>query len=46
MSQIKVNHLTFSYEGSADDIFEDISFSIDTLWKLGLIGRNGEGKQK
>lgn len=44
MSQIKVNHLTFSYEGSADNIFEDASFSMDTSWKLGLIGRNGKGK--
>lgn len=44
MSQIRVNHLTFYYEGSFDNIFEDISFSIDTNWKLGFIGRNGKGK--
>ena len=30
MSQISVNHLTFHYEGSFDNIFEDVSFSIDT----------------
>lgn len=44
MSQILVNDLTFSYEGSFDNIFENVSFSIDTDWKLGFIGRNGKGK--
>ncbi|MDE6761623.1 MAG: ABC-F type ribosomal protection protein [Lachnospiraceae bacterium] len=44
MSQINVNNLTFSYEGSFDQIFENASFSIDTDWKLGFIGRNGKGK--
>lgn len=44
MAQINVSHLTFSYEGSFDSIFEDVSFSIDTNWKLGLLGRNGKGK--
>ncbi|MCM1416383.1 MAG: ATP-binding cassette domain-containing protein [bacterium] len=44
MSQILVNDLTFSYEGSFDNIFEHVSFSIDTDWKLGFIGRNGKGK--
>ena len=44
MSEIKVNQLTYAYEGSFDNIFEDVSFSIDTNWKLGFIGRNGKGK--
>ena len=44
MSQISVNDLTFYYEGSFDNIFENVSFSIDTDWKLGFIGRNGKGK--
>ena len=44
MSQISVNALTFNYEGSFDNIFENVSFSIDTSWKLGFIGRNGKGK--
>ena len=44
MSQINVSHLTFAYEGSYDHIFEDVSFQLDTDWKLGLIGRNGRGK--
>lgn len=44
MAQIKVNHLTFAYSSSFDNIFEDVSFTIDTAWKLGFIGRNGKGK--
>jgi len=44
MSLISVNHLTFGYEGSLNNVFEDVSFHIDTDWKLGLIGRNGKGK--
>ncbi len=44
MSMISVNNLTFCYEGSYDNIFEDVSFNIDTDWKLGFIGRNGIGK--
>jgi len=44
MAQINVNNLSFCYEGSFDNIFENVSFSIDTNWKLGFIGRNGKGK--
>ena len=44
MAQINVNNLTFCYENSFDNIFENVSFSIDTSWKLGFIGRNGKGK--
>ncbi len=44
MSQIRINDLTFHYEGSYDNIFEHTSFSIDTGWKLGFVGRNGRGK--
>lgn len=44
MAQIKVNDLSFSYANSFDPIFEHVSFTIDTSWKLGFIGRNGKGK--
>lgn len=44
MSLINVLNLTFAYSGSYDNIFENISFQIDTDWKLGFIGRNGRGK--
>ena len=44
MSLINVNNLTFAYEGSYDNIFENVSFQIDTDWKLGFTGRNARGK--
>ena len=44
MSLISVNNLTFGYDGSYNNVFENVSFNIDTDWKLGLIGRNGKGK--
>ena len=44
MSQISISHLSFNYENSYENIFEDVSFTIDTNWKLGFIGRNGRGK--
>ena len=44
MSMLNVSNLTFSYDGSSENIFENVSFIIDTNWKLGFIGRNGKGK--
>ncbi|MFT9076438.1 ribosomal protection-like ABC-F family protein [Ethanoligenens sp.] len=44
MSLISISNLTFSYENSFDNVFENVSFQIDTDWKLGFTGRNGRGK--
>ncbi len=44
MSLINVANLTFAYENSYDNIFENVSFQINTDWKLGFTGRNGRGK--
>ncbi|MCR5268777.1 MAG: ATP-binding cassette domain-containing protein [Lachnospiraceae bacterium] len=44
MALISVTDLTFTYEGSADPVLENVSFHVDSDWKLGLIGRNGKGK--
>ena len=44
MAQIAVNNLTFTYEGGVDAVLENVTFHIDTNWKLGLIRRNGKGK--
>lgn len=44
MSKISVNNLSFSYYGNEEKVFENVTFNIDTNWKLGLIGRNGKGK--
>ena len=44
MSLINVSDLTFAYEGGHENIFENVSFQMDTSWKLGFTGRNGRGK--
>lgn len=44
MSIIQISNLTFGYEGSIENVFENVTFNLDTDWKLGLIGRNGKGK--
>lgn len=44
MSLICVSDLSFTYEGSYEPIFKNVSFQIDTDWKLGFTGRNGRGK--
>ena len=41
---ISAQNLTFGYEGSSDLVFDNVSFQVDTDWKLGLVGRNGRGK--
>ena len=44
MSLINVTNLTFAYDGSYENIFENVSFQLDTNWRLGFTGRNGRGK--
>ena len=44
MAQINIQNLTFGYDGASENVFENASFSFDTNWKIGLIGRNGRGK--
>lgn len=44
MPLVKVENLTFSYDGCVTPVFDNVSFSFDTNWKIGLIGRNGIGK--
>ena len=44
MSLIKIENLSFTYPSSYDPIFENVSFQIDSDWKLGFVGRNGRGK--
>ncbi len=44
MSLINIQNLTFSYDNSDKKIFDNVSFQIDTDWKIGLVGRNGRGK--
>lgn len=42
MTMIDIKNLSFRY--GADYVFKNVSFQIDSEWKLGLIGRNGRGK--
>ena len=44
MSLINITNLTFCYDGSYENVFENVSFQIDTNWRLGFTGRNGRGK--
>ena len=44
MALIDISRLSFTYEGSYDPVFQDLSLQLDTDWRLGLIGRNGRGK--
>ena len=44
MALISVQDLTFGYDGSAELLFEHVSFQLDTDWRLGFVGRNGRGK--
>ena len=42
--QLKIEHLSFGYDGAAEAVFADLSLSLDTSWRTGLIARNGRGK--
>ena len=44
MSQIIIQKLDFTYDGDYTPVFSGLDLSLDTSWKLGLIGRNGRGK--
>ncbi len=44
MSQIIISQLSFSYDSFYDPVFHNVSLTLDSSWRLGLIGRNGKGK--
>lgn len=44
MSKISVKNLTFAYEDEYENVFENATFSMDSEWKVGIVGRNGIGK--
>ena len=41
---IEIKNLSFGFDALDHSIFEKVNLSIDTKWRLGLIGRNGRGK--
>ena len=44
MGTLKIQNMSFRYDGMTDELFADVNLAIDESWKLGLIGRNGRGK--
>lgn len=44
MSNIRISNLSFRYEDSSENIFNNLDLDLDSFWKLGLVGRNGRGK--
>lgn len=44
MAKIKLNNVTFYYTDIENPVFTNVNFTLDTSWRLGLIGRNGRGK--
>lgn len=44
MSNIRIGRLTFRYDDSSTNIFNNLNLNLDSAWKLGLVGRNGRGK--
>lgn len=44
MSNITIKNLSFRYEDSSKNIFNNLNLNLDSSWKLGLVGRNGRGK--
>ncbi|MGR5926445.1 hypothetical protein ACT7CO_23605 [Bacillus pacificus] len=42
---IIMKNMTFKYVSMIQPIFRNLDLNIDENWKLGLIGRNGRGKQ-
>ena len=41
---IELKHVHFTYDTLDEPLFQDLHLTLDTKWKLGLIGRNGRGK--
>lgn len=44
MAQIQIQNLSFTYPAAMQPVFQNVNLSLDTDWRLGLIGRNGRGK--
>lgn len=44
MSIIQIQTLSYTYPGSFTPVFTGLDFTMDSTWRLGLVGRNGRGK--
>lgn len=44
MGLLEVKNLSYRHDNQTEAVFNNVSFCLDTNWKLGVIGRNGKGK--
>jgi len=44
MSIIQIRNLSYTYPGAYTPVFSGLDFTMDSTWRLGLVGRNGRGK--
>ncbi|USS90975.1 ribosomal protection-like ABC-F family protein [Fructilactobacillus carniphilus] len=44
MEEIKLQKVSFAYPEKPEPVFTDLSLTFNSDWKLGVIGRNGQGK--
>jgi lincosamide and streptogramin A transport system ATP-binding/permease protein len=44
VSSILIKHVDFNYDSPYKNIFTDLDLVLDTSWRTGLVGRNGQGK--
>lgn len=44
MAQIEIRDVTFYYDDFYHPVFENMNASLNTDWKMALVGRNGRGK--
>lgn len=44
MAKIYIKNVSFAYKTFYNPVFLNITITIDTKWRLGIIGRNGRGK--
>ena len=38
MSLIDIQHLSYTYDGQYDPVFENVCLQLDTGWRLGFVG--------
>lgn len=41
---IEIKNLSFSFDELEKPLFKNVNLTLDTKWRLGLVGRNGRGK--